>query len=333
MSALAQKQAVHAFARAQSVPGDPRDAVTALFAPEASIRVVHPFNDVDGPEGYIRVLAELAASFEHLHRRDDILMGGRFEGQDWVSTHGNYVGHFAADWLGIAATGRLEYLRFGEFFRFDGARVVEAVFFLDIAQLMIAAGQWPIAESPGRDRGYTGFIPGPATQDGILLGKSDPARTQASYECVTAMLRKLATPDEAWRPYWSEAMMWYGPAAFGSFVGLENFAGFQVPFEQAFERWSGGAAGNGVTSHFARFADGDYICSGGWPSLMCVRRDDFLGQPSRGETLLMRVCDWWRREGELLVENWVFVDIPDALLQMGIDLFAGRHQVAAGPRM
>ena len=32
--------------------------------------------------------------------------------------------------------------------------------------------------------------------------------------------------------------------------------------------------------------------------------------------------DWWCREGDLLIENWVFVDIPHVLLQMGYDLFA-----------
>ena len=36
----------------------------------------------------------------------------------------------------------------------------------------------------------------------------------------------------------------------------------------------------------------------------------------------MRVCDWWRRKGDLLLENWVFVDIPDLLMQFGHDLFA-----------
>ena len=34
-----------------------------------------------------------------------------------------------------------------------------------------------------------------------------------------------------------------------------------------------------------------------------------------------RVCDWWRREGDLLMENWVFVDIPNAMLQFGVDVF------------
>ena len=37
------------------------------------------------------------------------------------------------------------------------------------------------------------------------------------------------------------------------------------------------------------------------------------------ERVFMRVCDWWRRENELLVENWVFVDVPHVLLQLGYD--------------
>ena len=38
--------------------------------------------------------------------------------------------------------------------------------------------------------------------------------------------------------------------------------------------------------------------------------------------------DWWRREGDLLIENWVFVDISHVLLQMGYDLFANMTEEA-----
>ena len=31
----------------------------------------------------------------------------------------------------------------------------------------------------------------------------------------------------------------------------------------------------------------------------------------------MRVMDWWRREGDLLVENWVLIDVIDLLEQLG----------------
>ena len=331
---LPLKQKVHDMARACATPGPQQDAALRdLYAPDAAIHIVHPINSVTGTEGLIDgLMAPLRAAFDGLHRRDDILMSGRYDGQDWVATHGNFVGRWSRDWLGLTASNRLEYLRFGEFLRFDGGRVVEAYIFLDIPQLMCATGQWPDLPSPASVPGYTGLIPGPATQDGLLLSDTDPDAGAKSYRIVTDMLERLATPDEAWRPYWHDNMLWHGPAAFGSFVGIEDFAAFQTPFESAFSLWSGGSKGNGVTRHFTRFGDGAYTCSGGWPSLMCVRSGDFLGQPSRGETLLMRVCDWWRRDGDLLVENWVMVDIPDVLLQMGVDLFPGQHATAPGPR-
>jgi len=41
--------------------------------------------------------------------------------------------------------------------------------------------------------------------------------------------------------------------------------------------------------------------------------------------------DWWIREGNLLTENWVFIDIPDFLRQIGIDVFQRmRQQLAIG---
>jgi hypothetical protein len=115
-------------------------------------------------------------------------------------------------------------------------------------------------------------------------------------------------------------MVWYGPAAFGSYLGVDRFAGFQRPFEQCFEGWAGGSANSGRTRHFTRFGDGAYACSGGWPSLSGTSVRPFLGRQPTGRMTYFRVCDWWRRDGDLLMENWVFVDIPHAMLQFGLDL-------------
>lgn len=296
-------------------------AVETFFAPDARINLVHPFDEVSR-DGFIqRFLTPLCAAFDSLTRTDYIAFGGSFEGADWVTCTGYCTGHFARDWLGIRATGRMAHLRFGEFHRMEGGRAVESYIYLDLPELMIACNQWPIAESPGHHRGFTGYLPGPITQDGLQWHDNDPERGRDSADMVTTMLRGLATPDEKWRPFWHERMLWYGPAAFGSFIGLEEFAGFQVPFEQAFSEWIGGSVPGSKTKHFTRFGDGDYVCSGGWPSLNAVQAKPFLGQPSEGKRLYMRVCDWWRREGDLLVENWVFVDIPHVLTQMGRDLF------------
>ena len=299
-----------------------RNGVREFFSEEAVINVVHPFNELRGSAVYLTEFIDvLAESFEGLYRRDYLLMGGEFEGRDWVSSTGYYVGHFNRPWLGIQPTGALAYLRVGEFHRMERGKAVESYIYLDIPELMIAAGQWPIDQSPGIHRGYTGLLVGPASLDGVMVSEQDPAESRKSYKIVTDMLAGLATEDEAWRPYWHENMVWYGPAAFGSFLGVENFAGFQVTFENAFHDWAGGSSDRGRTRHFTRHGDGNYTCSGGWPSLSGVQIKSFMEQEATNKMLYMRVCDWWRREEELLVENWVFVDIPHVLLQMGYDLF------------
>lgn len=292
--------------------------VSAPFAHQAVINVVHPFNELN-PDGYSAYLSGLRDAFHGLQRRDDTVMSGAFEGSEWISCTGYYAGRFEAPWIGIKPTGELAWLRFGEFHRMAQGAIVESYIYLDIPELMVACGQWPINIGPGETPGYRGRVPGPASQDGSRWPR-DAARGAESAAMVTEMLRKLNTPDEAWRPYWHPEMMWYGPGAFGTFAGVEDFRSFQVPFESQFEGWSGGAAGNGMTAHFTRFGDGDYVCSGGWPSLTGVNVKSFLGQPATNERVFMRVCDWWRREADLLVENWVFVDVPHVLLQLGRDV-------------
>ncbi|GIT08388.1 MAG: hypothetical protein CM1200mP30_20180 [Pseudomonadota bacterium] len=48
---------------------------------------------------------------------------------------------------------------------------------------------------------------------------------------------------------------------------------------------------------------------------------DWLGIKAKGQQFTCRVSDWWRREGEVLVENWVFVDLIDMLKQLDYDVF------------
>ena len=324
MSIVENKSALRAYVEACRAPGLKafEEAAGTFFEPDAAINLVHPFNDLAGVSAYVTAfLKPLHQAFSHLRRSDYIAFAGSFEDSEWVTCTGYYSGRFSAPWLGLKPTGALAHLRFGEFHRMEGGKAVESFIFLDIPELMIAANQWPIKDSPGRDRGFTGYLPGPQTQDGLQWHANEPSYSASSTEMVTQMLRKLATKDEAWRPYWDENMLWYGPAAFGSFVGIEDFAGFQVPFEGAFSEWIGGSVEGSRTKHFTRFGDGDYVCSGGWPSLNMLQAKPFLDQPVIEDRLYMRVCDWWRREGDLLIENWVFVDIPHVLLQLGYDLF------------
>ena len=325
MSLQDAKAALRRYVEAQRYPGpDSREALKTFFGGSAQINVVHPFNALTRDDYWTQVLQPLMACFSSPIRTDYMAFAGTYEDQTWVTCTGYYSGHFDSDWLGIKAPGRMAHLRFGEFHRMEQGQAVESYIFLDLPELMAACGQWPIAESPGHHRGYIGYVPGPITQDGLQWQMNDPDHSQSSTDMVTTMLRGLATPDQKWRPYWHDRMTWYGPGAFGAFVGLDEFAGFQTTFEGAFSEWIGGAAPGSRTRHFTRFGDGDYVCSGGWPSLNCVQSKSFFGQPPSGKRIYMRVCDWWRREGDLLAENWIFVDVPHVLLQLGVDVFEDR---------
>ena len=321
LAALKADYAAHLSAFATPGPDRWRAALTAFHAPDAVINTVHPFHAATGPAAHWTSLwAPLTAALDGLYLRADLLMAGAFEGGDWVTATGYLVGHFAAPFLGIPPTHRMAHLRWGAFHRIVGGRAVETYLYLDIPELMMAAGVWPLPMPPG----HTGILLGPPLGTATTLAASDPADSATSVAQVTEMLSKLNTPDEGWRPYWHPNMVWYGPAAFGSYLGVDRFAGFQRPFEHCFEGWAGGSANSGRTRHFTRFGDGHYTCSGGWPSLSGTSVRPFLGQQPTGKMTYFRVCDWWRRDGDLLMENWVFVDIPHAMLQFGLDLLPVR---------
>lgn len=117
--------------------------------------------------------------------------------------------------------------------------------------------------------------------------------------------------------YFTEDMMWYGPGGAGTTRGLSGFMRHhEIPFNEAWPDFKGG-------DHKARFADGPYICSTGWPSIRATHAGgDWMGLAPTGKAFEMRVMDWWRREGPLLSENWVFIDVLGTFRQFGRDLLA-----------
>ncbi len=297
-------------------------AAMRFFNPTALINICHPFNAIQGVDAYLdRYVTSLQQSFESLHRRDDIVMWGKSHGMDWVSSTGYLAGNFVKDWLGILADGELAFIRFGEFHRMQNDRAVESYVILDIPELMIARKQWPIQSSPGLTRGYAGRVPGPATGDGRIGAPLEAGEGQKSLRLVTDMLHSLSTPDEAWRPYWDGSMAYYGPAAFGSFLGLEGFSSFELAFKAAFDEFTSGSVYNDRTQDYAAFGAGSYACIGGWPSVSGILVTPFLDQAPTRRPHYIRCASWWRRDSGRLMETWTLMDVPDLLKQIGYDLF------------
>ena len=86
------------YAERLKQPGELVHVITGFFHEDATINIVHPFNQINGPRGYLEhFLLPLQDSLQGLYRRDDIVMLGEFEGNKWISSTGYYVGQFTKD--------------------------------------------------------------------------------------------------------------------------------------------------------------------------------------------------------------------------------------------
>jgi predicted ester cyclase len=277
-----------------------------------------PFNALIGAELYLQQFwRPFVTAFPDVERRDDIVMAGVFRDAEWLASTGHFVATFASDWLGIRATRGAVTVRYGEFCKFANNRVSEVFIILDWLDLMRQSGQWP--KVLPHSRGASDRIPGPATRDGCGLEGASPAESRRSLQLVEAMIDGLMRYDRkslasmGMRSFWHPHMMWYGPAGIGTARGVDGFEQcHQIPFLTAFPDRVGG-------DHKCRIGEAAYVASTGWPSVRATHLGDgWLGVRATNKRITMRVMDFWRREGDMLAENWVFIDMPDLLGQMGV---------------
>jgi predicted ester cyclase len=311
-----------------ATPEAARAATAALFAPEARLHLCHPFGELTGPDALIdAALGPLMAALPDLDRRDMIVVAGTTpEGADWIGCMGNYMGRFAAPFLGIPPTGRLAHMRYHEFFRLEDGRVTEMQAIWDIPELMMQAGAWPLAPQLGA------FLatPAPMSGDGLAVsGNGDAAMTRV-IDMLTDLCKHPADPDPAVMrlgAHWHPRVNWYGPAGIGTARGIDGFrAHHQVPFLRAFPDRKLDAMGD-LMSHW--IAEGEYVAETGWPNMRLTHKGGgFLGLAPSGREVTLRSLDFWRVEGGLIRENWVLVDLLDFCRQIGLDVLARMEEGA-----
>jgi len=305
-----------------------RRALGTLLAPDATVHLAHPFEDLGGVDEFVgRALAPLADAFPDLERRDLIVMDGATRaGAHWVGCGGYWTGTFARPFLDIPPTGHQAAMRFHEFHRVEDGRVVEVQALWDIPELMMQAGVWPMVPSLGREW----HVPGPATQDGLDPSERDRARAEESLALVGDMLVHLSkfasegVEGMALERFWHPAFSWYGPSGIGTCRGIAGFRNWhQIPFLNAMPDRTGGTAGAG---HL--FGDGDYVGFTAWPGMnMSLTGDGWLGIAPSGKLLTMRSLDFWRCQGSLIRENWVLVDLLHVYAQLGVDVLARMREL------
>ena len=295
----------------------------------------YPMNVMQGNSAAIRnIWTPFLDAFPDKERRDSIFVAGNYMGKTMIAALGHYCGTMQRDWLGIPATGKTVYIRYGEVWQLDAdGRALKAYLLWDVLDVMRQAGVWPLQQS----RGVEGMWPGPITADGVRLAPSDPNSSRESLEQTLRMHKTLLEFDDAGnlsrealiampqRDHWHPKMMWYGPAGIGTTRGLNDFVdGHQLPFRTAFHRPQGTyeevmaeRARNGA-GHYIRIGDGHYSVTGGWPSIYSMHLGPgFCGFSQTGKPVFMRVMDFYLHNEGLIRENWVPIDMLHLFSQIG----------------
>jgi hypothetical protein len=197
----------------------------------------------------------------------------------------------------------------------------------DIPEVMMQAEAWPMTPSLGVEW----LVPGPATGDGIMTGPYDPVQSAASLQLVLDMVSGLERSPGGIEAmgmdrYWHPKMHWYGPAGIGTARRLSGFQNWhQIPFLKAMPDRKP------LLENGAMFGDGHYVGFTAWPGMtMTISGDGWLGIAPAKQAITMRSFDFWRREGDLLRENWVLVDILSVYDQIGVDVFSRMRELTYG---
>lgn len=319
---MENKQVINNFY--QQLTGTSPDNLSYLHE-DIQWSAAHPVNDLRGHEQFFSdYWNPIKKALPDVEYKPFIMLEGEYRGQDWVNSTGYFVGTFENPLFDIPATGKTLYLRYGELIRIHEDKIMECYIIPDFLDAMIQAGVNPTRASLGHD----GLVMPPTSMDGLTLSSSNKEETTKSFKLVEAMHAGLARYDGEsllsmdQEKYWHPDFMWYGPAGIGTTRGMDGFRQHhQGPFLTGFPDRS-------VDSSVSFIAEDHYVAMGGWPHMSATHSGEgWMGLPPSGKNLSIRVMDFWRREDDLLRENWVSIDIIHFLLQMGHDVFAQMREL------
>lgn len=335
---MSQYQAAKALVRnyfdamENATPKTVGDILNSFTSENYLWRGVYPFREQCSSDVVAEIFwVPLMQSLACMQRRQDIFIAGTNEisGEQWVMSMGNFMGLFDADWLGIPHTRKIVNLRYAEFNCVEKGKITKTGLFVDIIGVMVQAGVYPLPPSTGVYFNY----PGPRTHDGLLFDDAPAQEGATTLALVNEMVNDLdllnksgsmGCPPELLERTWAENMIWYGPAGIGATYTVPRYQEqHQLPFRN-------NLADKKFLGHACRFAEGNFACFFGWPNLTNRPIGGFLGLPGSDVNAEMQVVDIYRREGDKLAENWIFIDLPYWLKQQGLDILE-RTQMIENP--
>ena len=304
--------------------------ISQYISDDFKMRCTHPFNELNGAEQVANNLwVPIKNSFKPIQRRMDIFYAGinsldTNEGK-WVTSMGHLMGIFNKPFFGIQPNFKSILLRYAEFYKVENDKITEGAIFLDIINLMQQLGLSVIPESTG----LVGITPGPMNHKGLKLNISENAESRKTLELIHRMRDRLvkeskmkSVKDEL-ELDWHNDMIWWGPGGIGASYTIDGYIkGHTKPFQDGLEFIKFGG-------HILSSAEDDLGGWFGWPNLIMKTKGGYLGLTNASDIESeMRVVDLYRRDGDKIAENWIFIDHLHFLKLLGIDLLERNKQLS-----
>ena len=322
MSFQAEKALVRAHYDAldNATPNTVASVLAERTAADWHWRGMHPFHELKGAKAVAENFwVPFLSALQRVQRRQDVFIAGLNEIDDfqsvWVVSMGHLMGLFDAPFLGIPPSRKITMLRYAEFNRVENGQIVETAMFCDLIHLMHQAGLQPLPPQTGQHL----IQPGPATHDGLLFDATDVRPGKLTLELINRMINdingaKSLSPQEELARCWHDDMIWWGPDGIGATYTIDRYIEqHQRPFRTQL-------ADRKFNGHVCRLAEGNFGGFFGWPNLTLTPTGGYMGLPGTGRPADMRVVDMYRRSGDKLAENWIFIDILHFLNMQGLDV-------------
>jgi predicted ester cyclase len=148
-----------------------------------------------------------------------------------------------------------------------------------------------------------------------LTRDNDLSKTEATTSTIEAMVDGLNDHDiDNMGRFFSASFRWMGNAGCGTKTGLREFQdNWQRPFQAAFS--------NKVCIDEARITQGEWCAAFGRQE--ADHSGEFMGISPTGKRVEIRYMDFWKVVDGKIVDNWVMVDFPHVMQQLGVDPFNG----------
>jgi predicted ester cyclase len=156
---------------------------------------------------------------------------------------------------------------------------------------------------------------GSRPEQGTLTKNNDQSKREKTRSVIEGMVDGLNDHriDDIGQ-FFHQAFGWFGNAGCGTKHGLKEFQdNWQRPFQAAFS--------DKVCVDEARLFDGEWAAAFGRQE--ATHSGEFMGIKPTGKRVVIRYMDFWKVTDGRIENNWVMVDFPHVMAQLGVDAFNG----------